>query len=584
MGPKRCPNGERRNPKTGLCEKKIQTPEIPKTQEIPKKVCPPGKILNPKTNRCIIERSVNNKTVKIRPPRKKETPSPVIVIHPNFPSPSPEVPMNIVTPDSIKHISASRKILIKNLIKNNKTRKYRKGINAIRKLMGVRELGNKIRKKYLTTLCSNSGVCMALGKELDVIRKFFNGFTDFEYVVDTDGVGSLSANGFVTKITYQRDDYKSYAILKSSQGPKNSHSSPDNLVYEYEVGQYINKQCKIFPCFLETYGLYFYKNDKSWKSFRTKRNNRSKDDLLNALELDNGKSETKEFYTKACIKNQRASILIQDIDNPITLQDLLKDNYNDNVFMNITLLHILIQVYYPLAMLCETFTHYDLHSSNVLIYQLTNDEYIEYEFTDLDDNIRRFNTKYIVKIIDYGRSYFYDSPTNNSLEIYNKLCSEQKCTKKINTKKLYKTFHCGSAYGFGWLNDTNDQVLKANMYIDSTKRNVSHDLRLAHSLVYSYVKDKNGVRTKSKSLFWNKFDRNMLGILDNVFYEHLYGTKEEVNSQYRISILNVKGLCKELSSEIDIHTDQNIEYFRTSTKIGTLQIDGKTPMKFLPPN
>ena len=38
----RCPNGSRRNKKTGKCERKSTS-----------KKCPEGKRLNPKTNRCI---------------------------------------------------------------------------------------------------------------------------------------------------------------------------------------------------------------------------------------------------------------------------------------------------------------------------------------------------------------------------------------------------------------------------------------------------------------------------------------------------------------------------------------------------
>ena len=47
----RCPNGSRRNKKTGKCEKKTKN-----------KKCPDGKMLNPKTNRCIkIKTSVMKK-------------------------------------------------------------------------------------------------------------------------------------------------------------------------------------------------------------------------------------------------------------------------------------------------------------------------------------------------------------------------------------------------------------------------------------------------------------------------------------------------------------------------------------------
>jgi hypothetical protein len=53
----RCPNGSRRNKKTGLCEK-YQKKTI-------KKTCPPDKLLNPKTNRCIKNNTLNKKKLNM---------------------------------------------------------------------------------------------------------------------------------------------------------------------------------------------------------------------------------------------------------------------------------------------------------------------------------------------------------------------------------------------------------------------------------------------------------------------------------------------------------------------------------------
>ena len=70
----RCPNGSRRNRKTGKCERKSASKKCPNGKHLnPKtnrcikikkstiKKCPIGKILNPKTNRCILDNSQNRK-------------------------------------------------------------------------------------------------------------------------------------------------------------------------------------------------------------------------------------------------------------------------------------------------------------------------------------------------------------------------------------------------------------------------------------------------------------------------------------------------------------------------------------------
>ena len=70
----RCPNGSRRNKKTGKCERKSANKKCPDGKRLnPKtnrcikiklssvKKCPKGKILNPKTKRCILDNSQNRK-------------------------------------------------------------------------------------------------------------------------------------------------------------------------------------------------------------------------------------------------------------------------------------------------------------------------------------------------------------------------------------------------------------------------------------------------------------------------------------------------------------------------------------------
>ena len=70
----RCPNGTRRNRKTGKCERKSTSKKCPdgkqlnpktnrciKNKKSASKKCPIGKILNPKTKRCILDNSQNRK-------------------------------------------------------------------------------------------------------------------------------------------------------------------------------------------------------------------------------------------------------------------------------------------------------------------------------------------------------------------------------------------------------------------------------------------------------------------------------------------------------------------------------------------
>ena len=119
-------------------------------------------------------------------------------------------------------------------------------------------------------------------------------------------------------------------------------------------------------------------------------------------------------------------------------------------FIEIDLIPILLQVYIPLAMLGEQFTHYDLHLGNIQImkspFQPTHIEYIyNYKGKDI-----KFKSKYIVKIIDYARSYFFRDKSINSLSIY------QAISNYIKTNSLGQGLTENQIFvnnGFRWLGD-----------------------------------------------------------------------------------------------------------------------------------
>ena len=100
-------------------------------------------------------------------------------------------------------------------------------IDKVRKSMFSHKIGKfmknttqKRRTEFLKAICSDSGVCIAFGREDKKIKDFFNGFTQFDYV---DGPikrrGQPSKNGFIHEIRYSKGGYNAYTILKSSAKP-----------------------------------------------------------------------------------------------------------------------------------------------------------------------------------------------------------------------------------------------------------------------------------------------------------------------------------------------------------------------------
>ena len=309
---------------------------------------------------------------------------------------------------------------------------------------------NIIKDKLIKTACDgvDSRLCLAFGMFSQEIKSYFAGFNNFKYATAVNLIGKESANGFVNEIVYEREGfkegtYKSDAILKSTK-----KVFADNLMYEYRVGQYINKFNRIYPCFLETYGLLKYKTDeKAWKnleSYETDPSERLKS-------LKEGLAIQPLDYSAACTDSRNLAILIQhfNINNFTALKDIVR--HDD--FINKDLMYVLFQLYIPLAQMKDTFTHYDLHLTNLYVYEPAPDKYIQYHY-HLVPGIApvSFKSKYMLKIIDYGSCYFKDETEDeDSKTIIDKICK--------NNQTICDEDVCGQNVG-------NNKHIKKNQSID----------------------------------------------------------------------------------------------------------------------
>ncbi len=310
---------------------------------------------------------------------------------------------------------------------------------------------------YLDSICPDASVCLAFGRHADDIKAHFKNFLFFDYVNKNApqpirSLGEASINGFIKEIAYIHRGYQAHAILKSSQTPE-----ADNLMYEYMVGQYINKLNKQYPCFLETYGHYVYTDENAWAKMRDEN---SMEVLKKELLL-----QTKTDFDDACRNSKLLAILIQSLKGVKSLSAL----YNKPDFVASNLLTTLFQIYMPLAMVKDTFTHYDLHLDNIQIYEPTQDHYIHFHYHLPSGHVVSFKSGFIAKIIDYGRSYFNDIASGvNSADIYTDLCDAYECRNDMDDEE---DEGCGEMKGFGWMKDDDNPH-----HISSQKRNISHDL------------------------------------------------------------------------------------------------------------
>jgi hypothetical protein len=404
----------------------------------------------------------------------------------------------------------------------------------------------KRKAHYLKTLCADSGACFAFGKEIKRLMSFFE-FRTFKYsTLPFRSIGEVSANGFVKEISYEREGYKAYAALKSSL-----RASADNLAYEYLVGEYINEQSKHLPCFIDTYGLFLYDSVRDQE--RIKQNQAATLVPINPYHLNT-----------VCQYSDLICILTQHIPNARSMESLAKSPS----FLIHDAIYAYYQVYFTLHQLRHTFTHYDLHGGNVLLYEPVVGGYIQYHY-HLPSGDVSFKTKYMVKIIDYGRSYF---PGANNY--YLGICQNPACNPRPG---VY--YECGASQGLGWM--SRKPADHSSSYINSLYKNESHDLRLI-----KYCHDEFYNSFSPHSLQKTYFLQNhpevapLFDLFEQVTYLDFYGTPENLHHEPN-KINNVTDAELRFRELVQQNVLVNDAYYAGSNKIGELHVytDGR-PIRF----
>ena len=421
-----------------------------------------------------------------------------------------------------------------------------------------RSSSQRKRAHFLSAICSDSNVCLAFGRYADEIKKHFGGFTSFKHVVaPIKRIGDESENGFVNQLEYDHRGYKAYAILKSAKTPE-----ADNLLYEYVVGQYVNRLNKLYPCFLETYGFYMYTTEATWLQMQ------NTPVLTDVHVLKHLREQKTIDYNDACRESSKLAILIQYFKGIVSLDRCSLDPQ----FIQEELMHTLFQLYRPLAHLKNSFTHYDLHLKNIYMYEPVVGKYIEYHYWLSSTRAITFKSSYMLKIIDYGRSFFKDVQTGqNAKQIYD----EELCEYASDCNEPEEiTGVCGENVGFGWLKK-NRQNPSKNFHISAQQKNISHDL-----LPLSRIKENHTFPRP------NNLTPELHALVAKVIYTDYFGTKENTTTGYPHTIFNVEDAAKFIMAYVASkkYQDINNHVYRKRKKIGDLHIflNGKKPMRFDP--
>lgn len=343
--------------------------------------------------------------------------------------------------------------------------------------------------QILQGICNNANECVVFGKETDKFDIVFE-FTNFKYVTNIASVSS-GANGFVIDFTYNRDGYRADAILKSSMD-----AEADSLYLEaYNGLKYINQYAKQFPLFLETYGVFEYTSQDAFEQIKSAANlgqgagpypNRFISNLGGILKNMQIAEYDRNLANTTCAENGKFAVLLQYIASAQQFYGWFREYYLTNGYeFQVELPNILFQIYSVLASLinAKAFTHYDLHPGNVMLYKVPDNTYvtITYKNAALGEDIT-IKTQYIVKIIDYGRSFLPDNE-----QIHNILCMAPRCngTKMLqNDYGRYNEYRdkCGALSGYNYFGNGG----RDDFYINRNVVNNAHDMVLIKRMMGMY--------------------------------------------------------------------------------------------------
>ena len=424
----------------------------------------------------------------------------------------------------------------------------------------LRHRDPRVRSKFLQSVCSDAGVCIAFGTNDSAIRKHFDDFNNFDLLSKpAERIGSVSANGFVKELTYVNRGYTANAVLKSA-----AYSNADNLLYEAMVGFFLNKMSQRYPSFLETYGLYQYNADGL--AYKECKDNKLTDPTVLSVGLKRIAQSSKDISNptvrNSCLSPISMAVLIQHLKSAKTLNKMC----SSRLFVTKDILYVLYQVYMTLASLSTIFTHYDLHRDNVLVYEPVAGSHIEYHY-HMGGKETVFRSKYIAKIIDYGRCYYNDtsstSNTSESKSFYDKLVCKE-CKPR-----------CGTGRGYEWMSYKANQMKRAS-FICSQRVNPSHDLRLLYSIGNKVVGMDSNLQTFMSRVVYGR------GVAKG---NEMYGTEPRTDSGYPMRIHNVNDAftwLQELVNNPQSEVQNEIDY-RKSTLLGELHIyGGDKPMRWVP--
>ena len=378
----------------------------------------------------------------------------------------------------------------------------------------------KTRAYKMKFACHHLSVCKNEAKQ---DAAFFENY-DLKYkkkekVLKSGGSGTAVQLSFEKKAS--QGTFKGVALMKIVNSEKGKKA--DNLYHEAVVGFRVNEIAERFPCFIRTFGL--YREGKTGH----KVNGKHFEPVLQTPSLD-----------EMCATAGHQALMIEYVKGKSIKQYYKTEPFRPNLYP------VLFQLYFALKMLGSTYTHYDLHTSNVMLSHPKAGHCVRFEYTMPGQTIPLvFFSVYVAKIIDYGRNY--EASVNPMMQTLGQKTETGYVHPHCNDKRCG---HEGNKCGF--INFKNPKHLGLGF----RRPNVSHDLRLLN-----YVQRVLGSKWQGPKVQFNK---------------DTFSTEEIAFQGLPKSINNVEDAGNYLATVVQ----ESNKAFEGMPVYGIVRVDGVQPWSF----
>ena len=373
--------------------------------------------------------------------------------------------------------------------------------------------------------CKDLNTCLMLGEFSHAILAFFTAIKHFKHVLKIKNINLAGNNAKVFHVHTQLSDYNAYSILKI---PRYKEEVSDNVVYEFLMGLVINLFTQT-PNTIKTLNLYKHKSQDLLHNTLSQQNITSEIlkenvELIAYVNYENTKglikfNENEEnikteisLIKHSCLKNDHFALEMLYIPNTFMFSETTDTRRFPNFrnFWKHEIGFVMFQLYAFLKVYHNIFVHNDLHHSNILLCQIPN-HHFEYIYKEGKETMK-FTSPFLVKIIDYSRSYI----TEESERLFDLICNETKCNPECGKdhgyshaflSTEYELDHSMDLYPLYYIEkhknivvlDTNFRKIVVSLIYDDERKNtveVTKELDIISTTLDAYKRLKTYVKHK----------------------------------------------------------------------------------------